>query len=612
METLILPIATLLLAYLLIIIFFRKKRAAIEETKIYSRLLIINFIDAILAILTYVFAKTFSFELGTIILQKIYMSLIILMTVYINCYNIAIMKINKKLKKRITNILMFSFYIVFLLIMFTNLSVINEGLILDGYGLSYDITLYSTIIYLGLIVLSSTIIFIKNKDCFKKDIPFICLIFLYIIGLIARKFFPNVMFENFFFTYMLLIMYFTIENPDIKMIEKLNLAKETAEKANRAKSDFLSSMSHEIRTPLNAIVGLSLEMQEKEICPKEMKDDLEDIVFASHTLLEIVGNIMDINKIESDKMRITSSSYSIQEEVKNLVRIYTTRLKEKNLTLEIHIAKDIPEKLIGDKSHIKEIINNLLSNAIKYTDKGKVELEITGILKEKNYYLKIVCKDTGRGISKENLKKLFTKFERFDVEKNSTIEGTGLGLVITKKLVELMKGKITVESEVGLGSVFTVILPQKIENDKEDLLQENVFQGTKNILNKDLKVLIVDDNKLNRKVAKNFLESLEIKQIDECSNGLECLTKIKEEKVTYDIILMDIMMPVMNGEEALNQLKKIDNFHTPIIALTADALAGAEEKYKKEGFNGYLSKPFTKEQLQTKIENILKKTSDNK
>ena len=612
METLILPIATLLLAYLLIIIFFRKKRAAIEETKIYSRLLIINFIDAILAILTYVFAKTFSFELGTIILQKIYMSLIILMTVYINCYNIAIMKINKKLKKRITNILMFSFYIVFLLIMFTNLSVINEGLILDGYGLSYDITLYSTIIYLGLIVLSSTIIFIKNKDCFKKDIPFICLIFLYIIGLIARKFFPNVMFENFFFTYMLLIMYFTIENPDIKMIEKLNLAKETAEKANRAKSDFLSSMSHEIRTPLNAIVGLSLEMQEKEICPKEMKDDLEDIVFASHTLLEIVGNIMDINKIESDKMKITSSPYSIQEEVKNLVRIYTTRLKEKNLTLEIHIAKDIPEKLIGDKSHIKEIINNLLSNAIKYTDKGKVELEITGILKGKNYYLKIVCKDTGRGISKDNLKKLFTKFERFDVEKNSTIEGTGLGLVITKKLVELMKGKITVESEVGLGSVFTVILPQKIENSKEILLQDTTYQDEKKILDKDLKVLIVDDNKLNRKVAKNFLEALEIKQIDECSNGLECLTKIKEEKVTYDIILMDIMMPIMNGEEALNQLKKIDNFHTPIIALTADALAGAEEKYKKEGFNGYLSKPFTKEQLQTKIENILKKTSDNK
>ena len=321
---------------------------------------------------------------------------------------------------------------------------------------------------------------------------------------------------------------------------------------------------------------------------------------------------MDINKIEADKMKITSSSYSLHEEIKKIVRIYTTRLKEKNLTLEINVAENIPKKLIGDKSHIKEIINNLLSNAIKYTDKGKIELEITGILKEKKYYLKIVCKDTGKGISKENLKRLFNKFERFDVEKNSAIEGTGLGLVITKKLIELMKGKITVESEVGVGSVFTVIIPQKIEISKEVLLQDITYQDEKKILDKDLKVLIVDDNKLNRKVAKKFLESLKIEQIDECSNGLECLTKIKEEKNTYDIILMDIMMPVMSGEEALNQLKKIDNFHTPIIALTADALAGAEEKYEKEGFNGYLSKPFTKEQIQTKIENILKKTSDNK
>ena len=175
-----------------------------------------------------------------------------------------------------------------------------------------------------------------------------------------------------------------------------------------------------------------------------------------------------------------------------------------------------------------------------------------------------------------------------------------------------MKGKITVESEVGVGSVFTVIIPQKIEISKEVLRQDIIYQDEKKILDKDLKVLIVDDNKLNRKVAKKFLETLKIEQIDECSNGLECLTKIKEEKNTYDIILMDIMMPVMNGEEALNQLKKIDNFHTPIIALTADALAGAEEKYEKEGFNGYLSKPFTKEQIQTKIEKILKKTSDNK
>ena len=608
METLILPMATLLLAYLLIIIFYSKKRASIEETKIYSRLLIINFVDAILAILTYVFAKVFDFDFGIIILQKLYMSLMILMTVYINCYNIIIMKMNKKLKRRLTNLLMISFYFVFLLIMCTRLVVINEGNILDGFGLSYNITLYSTIIYLGLIIITSTIIFVKNKDCFKKDIPFICLIFLYILGLVARRFFPNIMFENFFFTYMLLIMYFTIENPDIKMIEKLNLAKETAEKANRAKSDFLSSMSHEIRTPLNAIVGLSSGMKEKKICPKEMEKDLEDIIYSSNTLLEIVGNIMDINKIESDKMEITLSSYSLREEITNLVRIYHPKINEKNLELEVNISDTIPERLIGDKSHIKEIMNNLLSNAIKYTDKGKIELSAIGILKGETYYLKIVCKDTGKGIRKENLKKLFTKFERFDVEKNSTIEGTGLGLAITQKLVELMKGKITVESIAGKGSTFTVTLPQKIEVIKENSFPQKNLEGQ--MINPELKVLIVDDNKLNRKVARNFLESLEINKIDECSNGLECLTKIKEENQNYDIILMDIMMPVMNGAETLKELKKITNFSIPVIALTADALAGAEEKYKKEGFMEYLSKPFTKEQLQVKIENSLKKDKE--
>ena len=317
---------------------------------------------------------------------------------------------------------------------------------------------------------------------------------------------------------------------------------------------------------------------------------------------------MDINKIESDKMEITLSSYSLREEITNLVRIYHPKINEKNLELEVNISDTIPERLIGDKSHIKEIMNNLLSNAIKYTDKGKIELSAIGILKGETYYLKIVCKDTGKGIRKENLKKLFTKFERFDVEKNSTIEGTGLGLAITQKLVELMKGKITVESIAGEGSIFTVTLPQKIEVIKENSFPQKNLEGQ--MINPELKVLIVDDNKLNRKVARNFLESLEINKIDECSNGLECLTKIKEENQNYDIILMDIMMPVMNGEETLKELKKITNFSIPVIALTADALAGAEEKYKKEGFTEYLSKPFTKEQLQVKIENSLKKDKE--
>ena len=608
MDALILPIASLLLAFLIMVIFFGQKRANIEETKIYSRLLVVNFIDALLAILTYIFAKSTNWEFGIIFLQKIYMSLIILMIVYINCYNISIMKLKKKLKKAITTFLLLSFYIIFIFIMFTPLSVINEGFILDGYGLSYNITLYSTIFYLILIVISSSIIFIKNKDCIKKDIPFLCLIILYILGLIARKFFPSVMFENFFFSYMLFIMYFTIENPDIKMIEKLNIAVSNAEKASRAKSDFLSSMSHEIRTPLNAIVGLSLDLEQQKNCPKEIKEDLKDIVYASNTLLEVVGNIMDINKIETDEMKIHSKEYSIRKEVTAIVKLNHSRLEKKSVKLIVELNDTVPELLIGDANHIKEILNNLLSNAIKYTEQGEIYLSITGERKANQYKLIITCKDTGRGIKEENLKKLFHKFERLDVEKNTNIEGTGLGLAITKKLVDLMKGKILVESIVGQGSTFTVILPQKIprsllENKNTSLALTKKEQNIP--LNQIFqKVLIVDDNALNRKVARRILESIQITNIEECCNGRECLEKVAMEN--YDVILMDIMMPIMNGEEALIALKKKQNFKTPVIALSADALTGAEDRYQKEGFHAYLAKPFTKEQLKDKLEALSK------
>ena len=217
--------------------------------------------------------------------------------------------------------------------------------------------------------------------------------------------------------------------------------------------------------------------------------------------------------------------------------------------------------------------------------------------------LEIEVYDTGRGIKKEDLKRLYNKFDRLDVEKNSTIEGTGLGLAITKKLVELLKGTINVESEYGEGTKFNVIIPQRIGNNTSK--DEKVI--TNNIIDySDKKILIVDDNKLNIKVAKRNIEDLNFKEIDECYNGLECLEKIKNGK-KYDIILMDIMMPIMDGEQVLKELKNIKDFDTPIIALTADAIAGSDEKYKNEGFVDYVSKPFNKDTIKLKIDSIFEK-----
>lgn len=403
--------------------------------------------------------------------------------------------------------------------------------------------------------------------------------------------------------------------PFVRMQGELFEEKVRAESANNAKSEFLANMSHEIRTPINAVLGMNEMIIREDSRARElpdndaasMQDALKsigryalDVRRAGHNLLAIVNDILDFSKIEAGRFDITEAPYSLSSLITDLNNMILFKAQDKDLNFIIEADESIPDELRGDAIRIRQILTNLLNNAVKYTKKGSVKLTINGErMGNGMLMLKAVVSDTGIGIRKEDLAKLFTRFERLEMEKNSTVEGTGLGLVIAQRLLEIMGGNITVDSEYGKGSSFTVTIPQRIVSDapigklnsnyESNDPEPEVYQETFRAPN--AHILIVDDTNMNLIVAKKLLKKTEL-IIDTATSGADAVAMAG--KNMYDLILMDQRMPEMDGTEALHRIRADENgasSKSPIICLTADAVIGAKERYLAEGFSDYLTKP---------------------
>lgn len=389
-------------------------------------------------------------------------------------------------------------------------------------------------------------------------------------------------------------------------LRKEKRSQQEAEAANMAKSSFLANMSHEIRTPINAILGMN-EMILREEKDPAIRGYAGNIQASGNSLLSIVSDVLDISKIESGKLEIIPVDYEVNSLISDCCNMAACRAKAKELELLVECADNVPMKLCGDETHIRQIIMNLLTNAVKYTEKGTVKLIVSGRFTDGGFVLKVDVSDTGIGIAEENLPQLFTQFQRFDLQRNRNIEGTGLGLSIVKRLCDLMSGTITARSVLGSGSTFTVELPQKVVDSTPcGGVNLNYSAGAEHEYHHsfeapEAKILAVDDLPVNLLVIANLLKETRIK-IDTAGSGRECLDKCSQQK--YDLILMDHMMPEMDGVltfEKLHGDKSSPNFETPVIMLTANTLAGMREQYMDVGFADYVSKPVRGAKLEEAI-----------
>ena len=543
MPNLYLPVTAFLLSFVLLVIYFSKKRVHLLENSIYILMIFSILMDsALVSLLFYNYYTNYNASLVSLLNKLDYVFLIIWsssLMLYIFVITYKERKRFKRLLKKVSTSVIVLDIIMFVVVFNSKIDlIIKDSIHQTAQG---EAVILSIIFCLFYILVSLLIVLFNLKKINIKHLPVFVIIFTAILIAILFSVNPYLIIISIGLTIDNFIMYFTIENPDIKLINELELAKDNLENANLVKSEFLRSMSHEIRTPMNQIIGCASVIEMEDNLSEESKDVLNDLVNSTNSLLDVCNGIINVSQIESGNVDILISGYNPKEVIEDIINLNKKRLTNKDVEIVSNYS-ELPDVVYGDKDKVKQIVSNLLSNAIKYTDKGKIEVSVSSSVKKDKCDIEIVVKDTGKGISEENIDLIFNKFGK--LEKNSDTLGLGLGLFITKNLVNILGGNISVTSELGKGSEFKVFLHESLvdTSTKLDLSSVNI--------------MIIHSSNMIRAFLKNSIMKYEIK-VNDFSNGVEAIKELK--RVDYDVVIIDKYISDVKLEELVRTIKDISS-----------------------------------------------------
>ena len=543
MPNLYLPVTAFLLSFVLLVIYFSKKRVHLLENSIYILMIFSILMDsALVSLLFYNYYTNYNASLVSLLNKLDYVFLIIWsssLMLYIFVITYKERKRFKRLLKKVSTSVIVLDIIMFVVVFNSKIDlIIKDSIHKTAQG---EAVILSIIFCLFYILVSLLIVLFNLKKINIKHLPVFVIIFTAILIAILFSVNPYLIIISIGLTIDNFIMYFTIENPDIKLINELELTKDNLENANLVKSEFLRSMSHEIRTPMNQIIGCASVIEMEDNLSEESKDVLNDLVNSTNSLLDVCNGIINVSQIESGNVDILISGYNPKEVIEDIINLNKKRLTNKDVEIVSNYS-ELPDVVYGDKDKVKQIVSNLLSNAIKYTDKGKIEVSVSSSVKKDKCDIEIVVKDTGKGISEENIDLIFNKFGK--LEKNSDTLGLGLGLFITKNLVNILGGNISVTSELGKGSEFKVFLHESLvdTSTKLDLSSVNI--------------MIIHSSNMIRAFLKNSIMKYEIK-VNDFSNGVEAIKELK--RVDYDVVIIDKYISDVKLEELVRTIKDISS-----------------------------------------------------